>query len=377
MDRQTGRKWTFFCNDWFALEKGDGKIDRILTPLGSQEMQTFSYALRSQGSRGFSDEHVWLSVVAKPPSSRFTRVQRATSCLCILLSAMLANALFYRAEKEPDSALQIGPLKFSWRQVMVGIESALIVTPINWMIMTFFKRSAKKTPNKVHVEKPKNRPAPFCSKSSTNSLGDINDVDVTLNDKRSYFGNNFQSKTTIQEKFTLPHFFIYIAWVLVLATVSVSSVFTFLFSLQWGKDISNQWLSSMFVSFTEDLFVLQPVKILIIIVLTASLFRNNDDTKTVSHITEEKLHCETISVDNNVQVEMPKEDELIRAREYRTKEIEMFSFLRELLGYLLFFFLLIIVCYGRRSYHGYLMTMDLKNTLGEFSLVSNPVYILG
>ena len=187
MDLQTGRKLTFFCNDWFAVEKGDGKINRILTPVGSQEMQTFSYSLRSQGSRGFSDGHVWLSVVTKPPRSQFSRVQRATCCLCILFSAMLANALFYRTDKEPDPTLQIGPLKFSWRQIMVGIESALIITPVNLMIMTFFKRSGEKTPNKVDVKKPKSSPAPFCGKSSTTSSGDIHDVDVTLNEKRSYF----------------------------------------------------------------------------------------------------------------------------------------------------------------------------------------------
>ena len=187
MDLQTGRKLTFFCNDWFAVEKGDGKINRILTPVGSQEMHKFSYSLRSQGSRGFSDGHVWLSVVTKPPRSQFSRVQRATCCLCILFSAMLANALFYRTDKKPDPTLQIGPLKFSRRQIMVGIESALIITPVNLMIMTFFKRSGEKTPNKVDVKKPKSSPAPFCGKSSTTSSGDIHDVDVTLNEKRSYF----------------------------------------------------------------------------------------------------------------------------------------------------------------------------------------------
>ena len=373
LDLQTGRKWTLFCNDWFALEKGDGKINRILTPVGSQEMQTFSYSLRSQGSRGFSDGHIWLSVVTKPPRSKFSRVQRASCCLCILLSAMLANALFYRTDKEPDPTLQIGPLKFSWRQIMVGIESALIITPVNLMIMTFFKRSGEKTPNKVDVEKPKNSPAPFCDKLSTTSSGDIHDIDVTLNEKRSYLDKNSQSQTDAKKKFMLPHFFIYVAWFLVLVTVSVCAVFTFFFSLQWGKDISNQWLSSMFVSFTQDLFVLQPLKILLIMVFTASLFRDNNETETVSYNSEEKLQSQIKSHGGNqsVKVEMPKEDDLRLARENSTKEAKMFSFLRELLGYLLFLFLLIIVCYGSRSYHGYLMTMDLKDTLGNFSLVSS------
>ena len=115
------------------------------------------------------------------------------------------------------------------------------------------------------------------------------------------------------------------------------------------------------------------MKILIIMVLTASLFRNNNETETVSHNSEGKLQSEIKSVSENqsVEVEMPKEGDLILAREYRTKEAKMFSFLRELLGYLLFLFLFIIVCYGSRSYHGYLMTMDLKDTFLDFSLVSS------
>ena len=253
---------------------------------------------------------------------------------------------------------------------MVGIESALIITPVNLMIMTFFKRSGGKTPNKVDVEKPKSSPAPFCGKSSTTSSGDIHDFDVTLNEKRSYFNKKPQSQADAKKKFMLPHFFIYVAWFLVLVTVSVCAVFTFLFSLQWGKDISNQWLSSMFVSFAQDLC---PMKILIIMALTASLFRNNNETETVSHNSEGKLQSEIKSHGGNqsVKVEMPKEGDLILAREYRTKEAKMFSFLRELLGYLLFLFLFIIVCYGSRSYHGYLMTTDLKDTLLDFSLVSS------
>ena len=60
-----------------------------------------------------------------------------------------------------------------------------------------------------------------------------------------------------------------IAWFLCFMVVLVSAVITFYYSLQWGKVIANQWLSSMFISFTEDLFVLQPTKILLVVILSA------------------------------------------------------------------------------------------------------------
>ena len=327
-DRQTEKIWTFLSNTWFALEKGDGKIDRLLFPISSQETKTFKYSLNSKGSKSFSEGHLWLSVVTKPPWSKFTRVQRATCCLSLLMSAMLANALFYRTDKVADPTIQIGPLKFSWRQIVVGIESALIVTPVNLLIMALFKNSSEKPSSKVRAG---------------------TKLDVML-----------------------PHYCVYIAWFLSFATVSVSATFTFFFSLQWGKEISNQWLSSMLVSFTEDLFVLQPIKIVLIIVLTACLFRKND-SKVVSHHleTEQQIPIESKEANDasRVEVEILNEDELNNAREYQVKEAKMYSFGRELVGYLLFLSLMTIVCYGNRSYHGYLMTKNIKDTFSNFSLV--------
>ena len=126
------------------------------------------------------------------------------------------------------------------------------------------------------------------------------------------------------------------------------------------------------MSFTEDLFVLQPIKIVLIIVLTTCFFRKNDP-KVVNHPmkTEQQIPYETKDVNDakSVEVEILNEDELNNAREYQVKEAKMYSFARELVGYLLFLLLLTIVCYGNRSYHGYLMTKNIKDTFSNFSLV--------
>lgn len=368
-DRQTGKIWTFLSNSWFALEKGDGKIDRLLFPISSLETKTFKYSLNSGGSKSFSEGHLWLSVVTKPPWSKFTRVHRATCCLCLLMSAMLANALFYRTDKVADSTIQIGPLKFSWRQIVVGIESALIVTPVNLLIMVLFKNSAEKPSNKVDACVQRKR-----AYSSLSCAENGNDVDDASNEKISFWVRTLRRlRASTKKDFMLPHFCIYIAWFLSFATVSVSATFTFFFSLQWGKEISNQWLSSMLVSFTEDLFVLQPIKIFLIIVLTACFFRKNDPKVVNHHIkTEQQIPLETgteVNDAKSVEVEMPNEDDLKHAKEYQIKESKMFSFGRELVGYLLFLTLLTIVCYGNRSYHGYLMTKNIKDTFSNFSLV--------
>ena len=378
-DRQTGRKWTFLSNSWLALEKGDGQIDRILTPVSRLEMKTFKYSLNSRGPKSFSEGHLWLSVLTKPPWNKFSRVQRATCCLCLLMSAMLANALFYRTDKAADPTIQIGPLKFSWRQIVVGIESALVVTPVNLLIMALFKNSSEKSSNKVDTTRLEDKPEAVRRKkySCLSSVEDKNEGEVASNEENSFWTRTRQRLRSSSSKkdFTFPHFCIYIAWFLSFATVSVSSVFTFFFSLQWGKDIANQWLSSMLVSFTEDLFVLQPIKIVVIMVLTACFFSNRTEAEVGKHHmkTEQLSSLETKDVHDSqdITVEMPQQDVLERAREYRVKEAKMYSFGKELVGYLLFLLLLTIMCYGNRSYHGYLMTRNLKDTFSNFSLVSN------
>ena len=372
-DRQTGKTWTFLSNTWFALEKGDGKIDRLLFPISSQETKTLKYSLNYKGSKSFSEGHLWLSILTKPPWSKFTRVQRATCCLSLLMSAMLANALFYRTDKEADPTIQIGPLKFSWRQIVVGIESALIVTPVNLLIMALFKKSREKSLSKVDTRKKEANPARLQRKSTHSRLccaENDNEVGEISTEKSSIWTRTLRRLRPGTEKdVMLPNYCVYIAWFLSFVAVSVSAIFTFFFSLQWGKEISNQWLSSMLVSFIQDLFVLQPIKIVLIIVLTTCFFGKNDP-KVVSHHmkTEQQIPLETKDVNDatSVEVEILNEEELNNAREYQVKEAKMYSFGRELIGYLLFLSLLTIVCYGNRNYHGYLMTKNIKDPSGTF-----------
>ena len=381
-DLQTESTLTFPCNTWFALEKGDGKIDRLLTPISYEETQTFMYSLDWRGSQSFSEGHMWLSVVTKPPKSKFTRVQRTTCCLCLLLSAMLVNAFFYKTDQYADPTIQIGPLKFSWRQVVVGLQSALIVTPVNLLIVAIFKNTAEKRYNKVMPSALKAKRASL--KSRVPVVSWLSGAKKTKRDTEEKECCSTQGKTSIwtrtihraklmTKNFLFPHYFLYIAWFLSFLTVASSATLTFFFSLQWGKDISNEWLSSVLVSFTEDLFVLQPIKIVLMMSITAYFFGFKSESEKVD-LSIQYEHALYVNATGDASQSMkmlpPHEDEIEQARRYRVKEAKMFSFGRELFLYLLFLTLLTIVCYGNRSYHGYLITNNLHDTYVNFSLVS-------
>ncbi|UYV63030.1 hypothetical protein LAZ67_2002890 [Cordylochernes scorpioides] len=152
-DVQTGEKFEFICNRWLAVEKDDGMIDRLLPVAGKDEATQFSHLFRLTTQKNLSDGHLWFSVFMRPPKSRFTRCQRAASCMALLYLSMLVNAMWYGQvpSKPGANAFSIGPLSMSPEQIGVGLMANLIVFPPTFLIITLFRKSRLRTlrPNRI------------------------------------------------------------------------------------------------------------------------------------------------------------------------------------------------------------------------------------
>ena len=51
--------------------------------------------LWAKGTQYFADLHIWFSTLTRPSHSRFTRAQRLTCCLSLLMSYLAVNAAWY------------------------------------------------------------------------------------------------------------------------------------------------------------------------------------------------------------------------------------------------------------------------------------------
>ena len=158
--------WYFVCESWLAVDEGDGMIDRIFPVASNTELKEFRRLFLTKAYKDLTDSHLWFSVVWRPPQSPFTRMQRVSCCLSLLLCTMMANALWYEADKGRYTAVELGPFEFSWEQVSIGICSSLVVFPINLLLVQILRHSRPRPLPKFGPFRRKIRPR----SSSTNTV---------------------------------------------------------------------------------------------------------------------------------------------------------------------------------------------------------------
>ena len=117
-DLQTREKFYFLCEDWLAVEKSDGLIDRTLSLAGEKQKTQLKYLIQKETKQKLSDGHLWFSVFTRPVYSSFTRLDRVTCCFVLLYITMLMNIMYYGlANSASSGGLEVGPFHLTPEQV--------------------------------------------------------------------------------------------------------------------------------------------------------------------------------------------------------------------------------------------------------------------
>jgi polycystin 1L2 len=96
-DLQTKEKFYSICDNWLAVEKGDGKIEKNLIFVQKSEFKEINRK-NEIFIEIFSDFHLWYSVFKKPIGSLFTRFNRVTCCFLSVYFSTLLNTIFYSSK---------------------------------------------------------------------------------------------------------------------------------------------------------------------------------------------------------------------------------------------------------------------------------------
>lgn len=278
---------------------------------------------------------------------------------------MLANAMFYRVgeNETPKNAIKIMGFSFSIRQVSIGIMSSLVVFPANLIIVTIF-RKAKPKENRYTVK---------------TEGEEMDNVDIEMGEEK---------KKTPPKK-GLPHWFIYVAYVIAFVAIVTSGSFVIMYGMEFGPEKSAQWLTSMTVSFLQDVLLTQPIKVFLLAMLFALLIKDpkkaeGDTFADINALAndEEWLHKNTEDLDPEMQKTLktlindkpPDEAKLEIARQLRMKEKQMKSIIREIAWYIIFLLVLLTISYGNRDLITSQVTRYMKNTFEKATYSGNLTF---
>ncbi|XP_064194081.1 polycystin-1-like protein 2 [Anguilla rostrata] len=141
LDMQLRKPWHFLCSAWLSSTKGDGFIKKTFDSAKREELTSFRNLFQTRTSSGFRDEHIWVSVVDPPRRSPFSRAQRVSCCMCLLLCTMAINIMFWNKPQDQESPVifSIGTMNVTWEDIMIGVESGLLMFPINILIISIFR----------------------------------------------------------------------------------------------------------------------------------------------------------------------------------------------------------------------------------------------
>ncbi|KAI8504762.1 hypothetical protein Bbelb_178800 [Branchiostoma belcheri] len=421
-DVNTDRKYYFLCDKWFAVEEGDGKVERIFPVASDQELKRFKTIFSSKTGAGFRDDHLWFSVLGRPAYSTFSRVQRVSCCLSLLLCTMLANIMFFGTGdsfQKPPAVNIFGfdvQLPISWGEIMIAIESALLVFPINLAIVQIFRhcgpRPAQlKETDQDHGKKAgressehsegkrsciNSSPATVITEftdddrelireilSSCRTPSQLTNIKTSIA-KRSYDVKRAESvkKKKTKKAFLLPWWCVYIGWFLVFSSCFVSAFFTILYGFEYGRQKAEAWLFTFLTSFFFDLVITQPIKILLLGIVFALIIKKIDTSgeevaPTPIQEDEEYLVQDAKELGSATSMKPratgpPDDQELLKARQQRFLELSLRSALLELSFFTIYVFILILVANGNRDFYMYHMTSNVENVFtGPFSKVTN------
>ncbi|NXJ75146.1 PK1L2 protein, partial [Trogon melanurus] len=173
----------------------------------------------------------------------------------------------------------------------------------------------------------------------------------------------------------LPWWFGFIAWFLVAATSGVSAFFTMLYGLHYGKENSIKWLISMAISFLESLFITQPLKVLGFAAFFALVLEK------VEHEDEENTAIDgPLSASGNCDFNPlfgarrdsrsniyrpPLAADVEKMKISCMKEQKAFALIREILAYLGFLWMLLLVAYGQRDPNSYYLNKHIENSFTD------------
>ncbi|OON13657.1 PLAT/LH2 domain protein, partial [Opisthorchis viverrini] len=388
VDLQTRAKFHFIVERWLAVEEEDGQIDRLIAVSTREELMAFTHMFTTSITHDLAEDHLWVSVVARPASSRFTRVERVATCMLLLFLSMLTSCMFYRGEgaaKQPD-LLTIGPFALSAQEVFVAFINNLITLIPSFIVTYIFRNSRLYT---SHAKKLRE-----AVEEHLDETIDVSHVPAVYYEAKTSEtaaeeegkAQNLAEKSTMQKRQrerSCPWQMRIFAWIFLIVSLGVAVAFTTFYGVSFGEAVCQKWLSSLFLSFFASVILTQPIKVVVLALFLSFACKNSERADDVEVMQEEDALIEGLGRRYQLQMDEeymhsdylmntfkprklvilpPDPEELERARLYRLKQRRANDIIREIFFYVIFLILLLVITMSFRAPFGFSLKKHLEQS---------------
>ncbi|XP_047144022.1 uncharacterized protein LOC100210397 isoform X1 [Hydra vulgaris] len=369
IDLQTEKQFLFIGHRWIAVDRGLCTLDCVIPVASAEETSNFSYIFKTKAENDFSDAHLWFSIFARPPKSNFTRSQRLSVAVSLLMTSMVASSMFYDSvpPANPSVENKIGSFSFTWAQVYIAIISCLVTIPINLILVGFF-RSIKPFEN---IIKENSKKVLYYNKVQEESSLKLIEKKSNKETTAVLIKENKSSLIKMRKEFNLPHWCLYIAWFICICSIFACGFVVILYGMSFGNNKSLNWLSSVTIGFIQDILFTQPIKIFFLSIFVA-LIRKNIEEETCEVEKQGKLlaHDEswlykskdepTIFEQVNIELKPLDFSLVIEMREKGFKKMKMCAITQELFLYTTYAFLVFFIGYMTRENVAFYQTRNVE-----------------
>lgn len=258
------------------------QVERTLPVASQTELRGFKRVFSARSKKNLLDGHLWLSVLTRPPRSRFTCVQRLTCVACVLFCTMLANIFVFNARAATDPSgsayavlLQVGSYRVTSFSLVAGALSALIVVPVNVLIVALFVHRGYRS-----APAPASGPRQQIGATDSTTIAPKSKLPKDRSDEPDYFED---SEGALEEELKeskgwrqkvgaamsaakarllpFPWFSHYVAYALAFASIAGATWAIVCFGGGLGEELATEWVVTMLISVLKSVLVIQPLKV--------------------------------------------------------------------------------------------------------------------
>ncbi|XP_055086265.1 polycystic kidney disease 1 like 1 [Periophthalmus magnuspinnatus] len=151
-----GRMWLFVSECWLAVDRSDGRVERMLRVY--DQKTRFGKMLRLKVWDYMTDFHIWISVYSCPNLKPFTQGQRLSVCALLWLGYACVSTVII-SQRNDKMLFELDVKELSMNAVTTGMLSVALVLPVVTLLSFMFRlsqlkimRPATKSPAETKTE---------------------------------------------------------------------------------------------------------------------------------------------------------------------------------------------------------------------------------